>query len=403
MNWQIWLGLPKDTERQLGLITLMGSTFLMWAGFFIIIPLLSLHFVNNLAWSAASIGVILGIRTFVQQGLGVLSGAVADKLGARGLIIAGLLIRAIGFASLALVTDFIGLLLAIVFSSIGGALFDAPKNAAIVVLSDLESRPKVYAVFGMIGNIGMAVGSLLGVLLLKIGFEVAALLSGAMYLLTFIVNIRYLPPLQISNSQHTALAGLAMVIKDRRFVRFTIILAGMFLMWSQFSLALTLEATRLAGTTDAVAWLFLVNTGIAIGLQYTLTEISSRYLSPTRALTLGVIIMALALFGVAFSPNIIWLLICVAIFSIGSSLASAPQQEITAQLANPAAKGAYFGFSALAFAIGGGLGNAFSGVLLDLGKQIGWLGLPWIIVALCGLLTALALWFFERQVPQVSS
>jgi MFS transporter, DHA1 family, multidrug resistance protein len=173
----------------------MGSTFFMWAGFFVVIPLLSLHFVNGLAWSAASIGIILGVRTVTQQGLGVVSGVLSDKLGARGLIVAGLLIRAIGFAGLALVSDFWSLLLVIIFSSIGGAMFDAPKNAAIAVLSDPETRPRVYAVFGMIGNIGMALGSLLGGVLLKIGFEIAAMLSGAMYFLTFLVNVRYLPNL----------------------------------------------------------------------------------------------------------------------------------------------------------------------------------------------------------------
>ena len=397
MNWQVWLGLPKNTERRLGLLTLMGSTFFMWAGFFVVIPLLSLHFVNGLAWSAASIGIILGVRTVTQQGLGVVSGVLSDKLGARGLIVAGLLIRAIGFAGLALVTDFWSLLLVIVFSSIGGAMFDAPKNAAIAVLSDPETRPRVYAVFGMIGNLGMALGSLLGVLLLKIGFEIAALLSGAMYFLTFLVNIRYLPDLKISSSQSNALGGLGLVLHDRRFVWFTFLLAGMYLMWSQFSLALTLEATRLAGTPDAVAWLFLVNTGVAIGLQYSLTEVSNRYLSPIQTLMLGVLIMAIALYGVAFSPSILWLLICVAIFSIGSSLASAPQQEITARLAKPEARGAYFGFSALAFALGGGVGNALGGWLHDFGTQIGWLGLPWVVIASSGLLTALGLWFFEQK------
>jgi MFS transporter, DHA1 family, multidrug resistance protein len=398
MNWQIWLGLPKDTERRMGLLTLMGSTLFMWAGFFVVIPLLSLHFVNGLAWSAASIGIILGVRTVTQQGLGVVSGALSDKLGARGLIISGLFIRAIGFAGLALVSDFWSLLLVITFSSIGGAMFDAPKNAAIAVLADVETRPKVYAVFGTIGNIGMAVGSLLGVLLLKVGFEIAALLAGAMYFLTFLVNLRYLPNLQISSNQNNnALTGLGLVLQDKRFVWFTFLLAGMYLMWSQFSLALTLEATRLAGTTDAVAWLFLVNTGVAIGLQYSLTEISNRYLSPVQTLTLGVLVMTIALYGVAFSPSILWLLLCVAVFSIGSSLASAPQQEITARLAQPEARGAYFGFSALAFALGGGLGNIVGGWLHDLGKQIGWLGLPWVIIASSGLLTALGLWFFEKK------
>ena len=394
---RFWLGLPTDPQKARALLTLMLSTLLMWCGFFMVVPLISLHFVNGLAWSAASVGIALGVRTFMQQGLGVLTGAVADKLGARGLILSGLLIRACGFASLALVQDFSGLLLSVMLSGLGGAMFDAPKNAAIAAVSDEATRPKVYAVFGMISNLGMAFGSLLGAVLLKIGFETAALISGGLYLTTFLVNWRFLPELRVSSGATTPLAGLGMVIKDRRFVRFTVLLAGMFLMWSQFSLAMTLEATRLAGTTDAVAWIFLVNTGAAICFQYVLTEYSSRYFAPVHVLMLGVLVMALALYGVAFAPSIWWLLVCVAIFSLGSSLSSAPQQIITAQLANPEARGAYFGFSALAFAVGGGLGNALGGVLHDLGKHVGWLGLPWILIASSGMITAVALWFFERS------
>ncbi len=365
-----------------------------------IIPLISLHFVDNLAWSAASVGLALGIRTVAQQGLAIFSGAISDKIGARGLILSGLVIRSLGFGSLALVTDFTGLLLAVTFSGIGGALFEAPKNAAVAALTPPQTRPKVYAVLGMTGSIGMALGSLLGAVLIKLGFETAALISGAVYLLTFLINWHYLPDLRVSSGEQTALAGFVLVLQDRRFVWFTFLLAGMFLMWSQFSLALTLEATRLAGTTDAVAWLFLVNTGTAIALQYPMTTFSRRYFSDVHCLMLGVLMMALALYGVAFSNTIVWLLICVAFFSIGSSLASAPQQTITAQLANPQARGTYFGFSALAFALGGGLGNALGGVLHDFGNQIGWLGLPWILIGSSGMLTALALWFFAKTMPK---
>lgn len=192
----------------------------MWGGFFVIVPLVSLHFVDNLGWTAAIVGAALGIRTISQQGISVISGILADRFDSRHLILLGLAIRVLGFAALALVKDGTGLLLAMLLSGIGGAFFEAPKNAAVAALTDPESRSQAYAVFGVIGNVGMAGGSLLGVLLHKIGFEVAALASAGFYLLTFLGCVWALPSLRVSSGALHPLLGIREVLQDRRFFAF---------------------------------------------------------------------------------------------------------------------------------------------------------------------------------------
>jgi MFS transporter, DHA1 family, multidrug resistance protein len=377
------------------LLTLMLSTWLMWGGFFVIVPLVSLHFVDGLGWAAALVGTALGVRTIAQQGLSVLSGLLADRFDARGLILLGLAIRVLGFAALALVKDGTGLLLAMLLSGVGGAFFEAPKNAAVAALTDPETRPQSYAVFGVIGNLGMGLGSLVGVLLHKIGFEVAALVSAGLYLLTFLGNFWLLPSIRVSSGTGHPLVGIRQVLRDRRFLLLVGLLGGMFLMWSQFSLGMTLVGVRLSGTPDAVSWIFLVNTLVAIVLQYPLTQWATRIFSPIQALALGTFVMALALCGVGFAPNIGWLLGCVAVFSLGSSLQSAPQQVLVAQLAQEQIRGAYFGFSALAFAFGGGLGNMVGGALLDLGSALRLPSLPWLVLAGCGMCAMLGMLRFR--------
>ena len=41
-----------------GLLVLLISTFFAWGGFFLIIPMISVHYVDQLGWSAASIGLV---------------------------------------------------------------------------------------------------------------------------------------------------------------------------------------------------------------------------------------------------------------------------------------------------------------------------------------------------------
>ena len=51
--------LPRAVRRR-GLIVLLATTFLMWAGFYMIVPILSVHFVDDLGWVGASIGNLVG-------------------------------------------------------------------------------------------------------------------------------------------------------------------------------------------------------------------------------------------------------------------------------------------------------------------------------------------------------
>ncbi|MEJ7655031.1 MAG: MFS transporter, partial [Chloroflexia bacterium] len=93
---------PLSPEaRRRGLIVVLVDSFLMWGGFFMVVPLISIHYVEGLGWAAGSIGLVLAIRQFAQQGVTPLSGMVADRVGAKGLICAGLLVRAAGFAMMA--------------------------------------------------------------------------------------------------------------------------------------------------------------------------------------------------------------------------------------------------------------------------------------------------------------
>ena len=382
--------------RRQGLTVLLANNFLMWTGFIMVIPLLAVHYVDDLGWPAASIGLVLAVRQFTQQGLGVFGGMIADRMGAKGLIAAGLLLRAIGFGMMAWATTFPVLLVSAIFAALGGALFESPGRAATVTLSLPEERARYFALQGTTSSIGTALGPLLGTLLLRYSFEVVALLSGSFYVIAFILTLFWLPKTSVKPSDQNLSSGVQLALRDRFFVIFTLLGAGLWFMWVQFSVAVPLQATALSGTADAVSWLYMLNAAMSITLQYPLVGLLSRWLKPLALLGMGMLLMACGLGGMAFVNSTPLLLGCVALYVSGSLLAMPSQQTASAELANPVALGSYFGVGMLALALGGGVGNFAGGYLYDLGLAHNWPALPWITFFLVGATTATGVLWLNR-------
>jgi DHA1 family multidrug resistance protein-like MFS transporter len=389
--------LDPRTRRQ-GLIILLSNNLLMWTGFVMVIPLLAVHYVDGLGWPAAWIGIVLAVRQFTQQGLGVFGGIVADRIGVKGLIMAGLLLRAVGFGMMAWADSFVILLVSAIFAALGGALFEAPGRAAVVQLSLPAERSRYFAIQSTTSSLGTAIGPLLGTLLLRYSFDVMALTAAAFYVVAWLMTLLWLPATErVAADGADLFGGLQLALQDRLFMIFMLFGSGLWFMWVQFSVALPLQATAVAGTADAVSWTYMINAAMSIILQYPLVRYLSRWLKPVPLLAVGMTLMACGLGAVAFANSTPLLLAAVALYVSGSLLAMPSQQTASAELANPSALGAYFGVGALSLAIGGGIGNLAGGYLYDLGQALAMPGLPWIIFWVVGLATSLGLFWLQGK------
>lgn len=371
----------------------------MWGGFFLVIPLVTVHFGDHLGWSAASVGLVLGLRQLTQQGLTIFGGAWSDRLGPKPLILAGCFIRTLGFGWMAFAESLPVLLASSLLAGIGGGLFDAPKSAAITAVTLPEHRARMFSLISITGNLGMVTGPLLGAWLMVLGFTTATLIAASTYLLSLVVLAVTLPRLKPGlEAGKNAFSGLQTAMRDRVFLRFTLVLCGYFLLSTQLNVAITLKAVSLAGAS-ATGPLYGLSAGLAVVLQYPLLRLAERYFRVRVVLVTAVITVGIALGLMGFATTFPQLLACVALYSLGTMLVYPLQQTLTARLAPPALVGSYFGFSAISLGLGGAVGNFMGGVLVDFGKQVGFLPLPWLILLLIGLLTALGLRWALRDIP----
>ena len=374
----------SESSRRRGLFALLAATFLMWGGFFMVVPLISIHYVDGLGWAAAAIGLVLAVRQSTQQGLAMFGGVLADRIGVKLPLCAGMLIRAAGFAAMAWANNLGLLLLAAVLAALGGALFEAPRSAAIAALTTPENRARFYSITGVAGGLGMTIGPLLGALLIKVDFALVCYAAAVSFVGCFLVTLALLPNVRSAAAGQPLYRGLGLALRDRRFMLFTALLMGFWFMWTQLTLAIPLVAKALSGSSDGVGIVYALNSGMTIVLQYPLLRLAERWLRPLPILCVGVALMAVGLGSVALAGTMPVLLACVGLFSVGALLASPTQQTVAAELADPSALGSYFGVGMLALAVGGGIGNLAGGWLYETGQRIGWPPLLWAVCASVG-------------------
>lgn len=387
--------LPATNQR--GILTVITLWFLMNAGFFMLIPLLSIHFVDELGWAAAFIGLVLAVRQFTQQGLTMFGGALSDRFGAKSLIMIGVFIRSISFVMIGFSTTQPLLLTAGFLAALGGAFFDAPGKAVLAALTPEEMISDIYAKVGILQNAARMIGPVIGTLLIAWSFSVVGMTAAAFFFVAFIVAGIGLPNVAVSTGNQSVSKGLKIAFKDRAFVTYTILMMGFWFMWVQISIALPLKAKYLTDSTNSVGMLLLVNGIIAMTLQVPALKLAQRYLLPLPMLILGVMSMAFGLGSVALVHNVIQLYLCIFFFALGTVLVTPNAQTVAATMANPKARGAYFGVNSLALAIGGGIGQITGGTMVDLASAWQFPALPWLVSAIIGTSAAIGLVTFYKR------
>jgi DHA1 family multidrug resistance protein-like MFS transporter len=381
--------LPDRTRRR-GLAVLLATSFFTWGGFFAVVPLITVHYVDQLGWTAASIGAVLAIRQFLQQGISSITGAVADRIGAKPLICFGMAIRIASFLMVAAADEYLVLLAAMALMGIGGGFFEAPEQAAIVALTTPDERRRFFSLNGVVAGLGMSLGTQAGAFALGADFSTVALVGAGAFTIVFLINLIFLPPVNVSIGGRSATAGLKLAITDRVFMTFNILLLGYWFMWAQYSISIPLIATNISGS-QAVAWAYAVNSAVMISLGYLLPRFLEKRVNDFNLLTVGILLTAAGMAAVALVSSIIPLLICVLLFSIGMVMSRPGQQTTVAALSRPQALGAYMGIGQLSVAFGAGAGNFFGGALYDVSqaRDLGWA--PWVIFGVVGASSALGL------------
>lgn len=384
--------------RSLGKYFLLLDNLLVVLGFFVVFPLISIRFVDQLGWAALIVGLALGLRQLVQQGLGIFGGAIADRFGAKPMIVTGMLMRAAGFALMAMADEPWILWLACALSGLGGTLFDPPRTALVIKLTRPHERGRFYSLLMMQDSAGAVIGALIGSWLLQYDFHFVCWTGAVIFVLAAGWNIWLLPAYRISTVRTPMKEGLMRVLRDRRFVTYVLTLTGYYMLAVQVMLMLPIVVNEIAGSPAAVKWMYAIEAALSLTLLYPLARWSEKRFSLEQRLMAGLLIMTLSLFPIGLISHLQTLFMFICFFYMGSIIAEPARETLGASLADSRARGSYMGFSRLGLALGGALGYTGGGWMYDTGKTLDMPELPWFLLGVIGLITLAGLyWQFHHR------
>lgn len=384
--------------RSLGKYFLLLDNLLVVLGFFVVFPLISIRFVDQLGWAAVVVGAALGLRQLIQQGLGIFGGAIADRFGAKPMIVTGMLMRAAGFATMAMADQPWILWFSCALSALGGTLFDPPRTALVIKLTRPHERGRFYSLLMMQDSAGAVIGALIGSWLLQYDFHFVCWVGAGIFVLAAGWNAWLLPAYRISTIRAPMKEGMMRVLRDRRFLTYVLTLTGYYMLSVQVMLMLPIVVNEIAGSPTAVKWMYAIEAALSLSLLYPIARWSEKRFRLEQRLMAGLLLMTLSLIpvGLATSLQGVFTLICC--FYLGSIIAEPARETLSASLADPRARGSYMGFSRLGLALGGAVGYTGGGWMYDTGHAVGMPELPWILLGIVGLITLFALyWQFHPR------
>ncbi|WP_406313692.1 MFS transporter [Streptosporangium sp. NBC_01639] len=387
----------RSFDRSVQLLMLNQLTINI--GFYMLMPYLAGHLSGGLGMAAWTVGLVLGVRNLSQQGLFLLGGTLADRLGYKPVIVAGCLLRTAGFALLGLVDSLPALLVASAATGFAGALFN-PAVRAYLAHDAADRRVEAFALFNVFYQAGILVGPLIGLALVAVDFRLACLTAAAVFAALTVLQVRALPRCRAGDA--TAGGGVfadwRTVLSGRSFLLFSLAMAGSYVLSFQLYLALPLQLDG----AGAVSVLFVLSAVVAIAGQLRVTDRARRRWSHPQAMTRGLLLMAaaflpLALTGTAWPhatvPRVGAVLLCTVLLTLATTLIYPFEMDTVVSLAGGRLVATHYGLYNTVAGIGIALGNLLTGLLLDGGST----ALPWLVLSALGAACALAVHRLGRR------
>ncbi|KUH70797.1 MFS transporter [Mycolicibacterium novocastrense] len=387
---------------------LMINQFGINLGFYMLMPYLAGYLAGPLGLAAWAVGLVLGVRNFSQQGMFIVGGTLADRIGYKPLIVAGCLLRTVGFGMLIIADSLPTVLIASAATGFAGALFN-PAVRAYLAADAGARRVEAFALFNVFYQGGILAGPLVGLALMVLDFRIAAAAAAAIFAALTIAQLFALPQNNATQprEESSILDDWRTVVANRSFLLFAAAMIGSYVLSFQVYLALPLQAKALMPNSEAfvVAGVFVISGLVAVAGQLKITRWFAERWGPGHSLVIGLLILASSFIPMAVLPDgsrageiaaVVALLVGAAVLAIGSAAVFPFEMDTVVSLAAGRLVGTHYGFYNTIVGIGILLGNLATGTLMQKTAEAGAPELTWLVLSAIGVAAAFALYRLDR-------
>ncbi|MFE6774526.1 MFS transporter [Streptomyces sp. NPDC057702] len=398
-------GVAAPVRRRLISASLVSS---LGDGIYVPLTMLFVHTLTGL--SLTEIGAGLTVAGLCALAVMPVVGVAVDRCGAKPVVVASLLLRAVGFAGY-LVADSYPAFLAVALVVAVGMWASAPGQQALIgEIATGAARDRLLAWDRSLRNGGMGAGSLAAAGLLALGggagFVAAAVTLAVLFALAAALAAGIptargdsAPPDAVGAGGRRGAAagrgaggvgrqGYRHVLADRPYLLITLANFLIAFGYTTQAMALPVYLTRDVGLPDALAGaVFALNTVLVAALGVPVARLTLRGSRP-RTAALGAAVFALSFAAFAVLPHLVSdayalaaTLAVAVLYTAGELVHSGPAQSLSVQAAPDHLRGRYLSVYQLSWSLCRTVAPLLLGLLLEAGSWPLWAVLAVLMLA----------------------
>lgn len=361
-------------------------------GGFMLYPFFALYLTQKYDIGMATVGLLFAafsISGFVGSALG---GALADRMGRRGVIIASLLLSSLsalgmGFAPTLAIFVAVSVIVG-TMGSIGG-----PAHEAVVAdLLPEEKRAEGYGIIRVVFNLAVIIAPPIAGLLIAHSYLTLFIVDATISVVAAAIVFFALPetkpqahPDAVPETMKQTFAGYGRVFRDRPFVLFIGVTIMMTLVYMNMNTTLGVFLRDFKGLPEiGYGSLLSINAIIVVAFQFWVTRRLEKF-KPLTMMAAGTLLYAIGFAMYGFVSGFILFVTAMIVITIGEMVVAPFQQSIVARFAPENMRGRYMAVSGLTWGIAFMIGPYFAGLLIDSANP----NVLWYVSGFIGLLATL--------------
>jgi MFS family permease len=384
---------------------LVVGMFIDTLGRTILNPFLMLYVTKRFDVGMTEVGVLYGLMSVANTLGNTLGGALADRLGRKGMMILGLVISGLSSLALGLVGTFELFFAVVVFVGLFASIGFPAQQAMVADLLPEEKRSGGFGIFRVVANMAWILGPVIGGLLAIRSYMPLFVCDAVFSTITagiLLLAVRETRPApregEPEQTMAQTFAGYRDVLRDGTYVLFIGACILMTIVYLQLYSTLGVYLRDTHGLSEqAYGYLMSMNATAVVLLQIPIARRVAGY-RPMMMMALGTLLYAVGFGMYGLFSSYAPFALAMFIITVGEMIVMPTAQALVAKIAPEDMRGRYMAVFGFSWLIPQATGPLLAGLIMD-NADPRWV---WHAAGLVGLVAAAAFTLLNRRVNHVA-